>query len=61
MLCHFFLKKGAKIPLHQHEAAQNGYLISGKMQMLWQTGKEFVPGQVMDGVLIQTNRTVQRL
>jgi quercetin dioxygenase-like cupin family protein len=44
MLCHFSLKKGAKIPLHQHEAIQNGYLISGKMRMLWQTGEQFLAG-----------------
>ena len=42
MLCHFTLKKGAAIPLHSHVAAQNGYLIRGKMRLVWETGREFV-------------------
>jgi quercetin dioxygenase-like cupin family protein len=42
MLCHFFLKKGVRIPFHGHPAAQNGYLISGKLRMLWETGREFI-------------------
>ena len=32
MLCHFVMKKGAVIPLHNHEAVQNGYVFSGKVQ-----------------------------
>lgn len=32
MLCHFTMKKGAKIPLHTHEAVQNGYVIKGKVR-----------------------------
>jgi quercetin dioxygenase-like cupin family protein len=42
MLCHFVLKKGAVIPFHRHEAAQNGYLIRGKLRMMWDDGREFV-------------------
>ena len=34
MLCHFRLTRGAKIPVHSHPAAQNGYMIRGKMRML---------------------------
>jgi quercetin dioxygenase-like cupin family protein len=44
MLCHFTLKKGAEIPMHSHPAAQNGYLIRGKLRMVWETGREFVAG-----------------
>jgi quercetin dioxygenase-like cupin family protein len=46
MLCHFLLKKGARIPFHSHEAAQHGYLVRGKMRMMWEDGREFmaVPG-----------------
>ncbi|MGO9307859.1 MAG: cupin domain-containing protein [Spirochaetia bacterium] len=40
MLCHFFLKKGARVPLHEHAAAQNGYLVSGRMRMLWADGRD---------------------
>ena len=34
MLCHFILKKGAKIPLHSHRATQIGYLIKGYARFL---------------------------
>lgn len=46
MLCHFLLKRGAKIPLHHHEAAQNGYLVRGRMRFFREDGWEFiaVPG-----------------
>jgi quercetin dioxygenase-like cupin family protein len=32
MLCHFRMAKGARIPLHDHPAVQNGYLISGRVR-----------------------------
>ena len=32
MLCHFSMKKGASIPLHNHKAVQNGYVIKGKVR-----------------------------
>ncbi len=44
MLCHFFLKKGARIPLHAHPAAQNGYLIKGRMRMIGERGTDFIAG-----------------
>lgn len=34
MLCHFQLKKGAQIPLHNHRATQIGYIVSGKARFL---------------------------
>ena len=42
MLCHFLLKKGVRIPIHQHVASQNGYLIRGKLRMIWENGQEFI-------------------
>ena len=42
MLCHFLLKKGARIPLHKHVASQNGYLIRGKARLIWEDGREFL-------------------
>lgn len=42
MLCHFLLKKGVRIPFHGHAAAQNGYLIRGRLRMLWEDGREFI-------------------
>jgi quercetin dioxygenase-like cupin family protein len=32
MLCRFFMKKGAKVPIHDHPAAQIGYVIKGKVR-----------------------------
>ena len=32
MMCHFEMKKGAKIPIHHHPAVQNGYVIKGKVK-----------------------------
>ena len=32
MMCHFVLKAGAVMPQHHHEAAQAGYLISGRLK-----------------------------
>ena len=32
MLCHFRMAKGARIPLHDHPAVQNGYLLSGRVR-----------------------------
>ncbi|MBN2455645.1 MAG: cupin domain-containing protein [Sedimentisphaerales bacterium] len=34
MLCHFLLKQGAKIPLHNHRATQIGYIVKGKAKFL---------------------------
>lgn len=42
MLCHFFLKKGAVIPLHKHVPVQNGYLVSGKVQLDSEDGSKLV-------------------
>ncbi len=42
MLCHFVLRKGALIPLHAHAAAQNGYLVSGRMRMIWEDGRDLL-------------------
>ncbi|MDR2376182.1 MAG: cupin domain-containing protein [Treponema sp.] len=31
MLCYFYIKKGAALELHQHEAIQSGIIIKGKV------------------------------
>lgn len=31
MLCHFRMKAGTVLELHNHEAVQNGYVISGRL------------------------------
>ena len=43
MMCHFTMKKGARIPLHNHEAVQNGYVIQGRIQFTKdQDGETFI-------------------
>ena len=42
MLCHFVLEKDAKIPLHNHEAHQIGYVITGKVKFLSETRENFI-------------------
>lgn len=42
MLCHFLLRKGARVPIHKHSASQNGYLIRGKLRMIWVDGRELM-------------------
>ncbi len=42
MLCHFRMNKGATIPIHHHEAVQNGYIIKGRVKFLKSDGSSFV-------------------
>ncbi|MGQ4875065.1 MAG: cupin domain-containing protein [Promethearchaeota archaeon] len=42
MLCYFLLEKDAKIPMHNHEANQIGYVISGKIKFLTETRGNFI-------------------
>ena len=42
MLCHFYMSKGAEIPLHNHPAVQNGYVISGKIEFRTGDGNSFI-------------------
>ncbi len=34
MLCHFELKKGTSIPLHDHPPTQIGYVVSGRVRFI---------------------------
>ncbi len=42
MVCHFTMKKGARVPLHNHHASQIGYVVSGKIQFHLENEKGFV-------------------
>ena len=42
LLCHFRLNRGAKIPVHSHPQAQNGYMIRGRMNMVDGKGGSFL-------------------
>lgn len=49
MLCHFSMRAGSRVPQHSHPAAQNGYLISGRIRFIVREGSfEVGPG---DGYL----------
>jgi quercetin dioxygenase-like cupin family protein len=41
MLCHFILKEGSSIPLHNHEAVQSGYVVRGKVRFLRKDSEGF--------------------
>ena len=45
MLCFFDLEKNAEIPLHDHDAHQIGYVVSGKIQFITETRGEFLAQQ----------------
>jgi quercetin dioxygenase-like cupin family protein len=42
MMCHFKMAKGAEIPLHNHPAAQIGYLISGRVRFVQKDDHSFI-------------------
>ena len=50
MVCHFYLSKGSKIPLHNHKAAQSGMVIKGKIRFFLgddsgkESGESFIAG-----------------
>ncbi len=41
MVCHFRLNGGARIPLHNHEAAQTGYVVAGALKFEKKDGPGF--------------------
>ena len=49
MLCHFFLKKGAKIPLHSHRPSQIGYVVSGRATFIGATEADAFEAAAGDG------------
>jgi len=44
MLCHFTMMKGATIPLHNHQAAQNGFVIKGKVRFFTKENENIIVG-----------------
>ena len=41
MVCHFLMKRGARIPLHNHEAVQHGFVTRGRVRFLQKGGPGF--------------------
>lgn len=42
MICHFHEDKGTVVELHTHEAAQNGYVLRGKLKFFLEDGTEYI-------------------
>jgi len=69
LLCEFNLKKGFKIPAHQHPYEQTGHLISGKMNFrigkIWQLAEPgdswSIPENVEHEVEVLENSVVLEL
>ncbi|HUI71839.1 MAG TPA: cupin domain-containing protein [Spirochaetia bacterium] len=40
MVCYYTMKRGAEVPLHSHSAAQNGYVVRGRLRMTKEMGEE---------------------
>jgi quercetin dioxygenase-like cupin family protein len=38
MLCHFHMTPGARVPMHDHPAAQSGYVVRGRVRFLLEDG-----------------------
>lgn len=55
MLCHFFLKKGSVIPLHEHRASQIGYLVKGKARFLAEKSEDEFFGTVGDSYVFSAH------
>lgn len=53
MLCHFTMKKGAEIPLHNHVAVQNGYMIRGAVRFFRKDGDDLII-RAGDGYLFES-------
>lgn len=54
MLCYFYLAEGTGLPLHRHLAAQNGFVISGRIRFFRESGESFVAGPG-DGYIFESN------
>ncbi|MFA6817033.1 MAG: cupin domain-containing protein [Lentisphaeria bacterium] len=57
MLCSFELKKGARIPLHNHRATQIGYVISGKVQFTSEDDKTNFEASTGDSYVFDAYKT----
>jgi quercetin dioxygenase-like cupin family protein len=42
MICHFIMKEGARIPLHNHPAVQHGYIVKGRVHFVQKDGPGFI-------------------
>ncbi|MBD3188842.1 cupin domain-containing protein [Candidatus Bathyarchaeota archaeon] len=70
MLCHFFLKEGSTIPLHDHEATQLGFVLSGRIEFMSESEEDttivdegasyIIPGGVKHGArMIEDSRIIE--
>jgi quercetin dioxygenase-like cupin family protein len=55
MLCHIELKKGAEIPLHNHEPVQIGTVLSGRVRFIGETSADEYIAEAGDGYVMAAN------
>ena len=55
MLCHIELKKGAEIPLHNHEAVQIGTVLSGRVRFFGQQPEDAFCAESGDSYVMASN------
>ena len=56
MLCHFTMKKGARVPLHDHPAVQVDYVISGSVRFHFGDGSAGVM-EAGSSCIVDSNQT----
>ncbi len=56
MLCHFQLKAGAKIPLHNHRASQIGFVAKGKVRFLGEKEADSFLAQAGDSYVMDPHQ-----
>jgi quercetin dioxygenase-like cupin family protein len=54
MLCYFYLKQGTGLPLHDHLAIQNGFVVKGKIRFFKENGDSIVVG-TGEGYIFDSN------
>lgn len=54
MLCYFYLKAGTGLPLHDHLAIQNGFVVKGKLRFFKADGSSILVGPG-DGYIFDSN------
>ena len=56
MLCHFEVKKGATIPLHNHPPVQIGMVTAGKMRFFGETDADEFIAAAGEGYVLESNK-----
>ena len=55
MLCHIEFKKGAEVPLHNHEPVQIGTVLSGRLRFIGEKPEDEFIAEAGDGYVMASN------